>query len=231
VTSLLLTCGTCCDSFFYLSLRIVFFPSLSTYLIRLLIPAHCSSSMFSLLSSTFVVSKVGTPRPTLSCFPTTWRFFSQSHTRYAEPEDPVARRKRLAQNERRRYRYHNDPVYRERQNTRRMITNPLYRDQEKRRMRLRYEDWRDLNPTAYAEQIEKHDDYITQRRASDPRFKLSHLLDNFLLRNAWAGKELPWKTHVPTVYPEKVTKQCACCDRQSSGGGLRLWYVCRVSNL
>jgi hypothetical protein len=191
--------------------------------------AHCSSSMFSFLSSTFVVSKIGTPKPTLLSRPTTWRFFSQSHARYAEPEDPEARRKRLdRKNEQRRQKYHSDPVFREKEITRQTLrfNNPLYRDEEKRKMRLRRQDWCNHNPKGYAVSIERSTLYITQRRASDPRFKFSSQLHHFLMRTTLAREELPWKTHVPTVYPEKVTRECARCDRRPPGGGAKLWYVC-----
>jgi hypothetical protein len=241
---LMLTYGTCCDSSFYLytlssfhprqHTLFIFFPSLSTYLVRLLVPARCSSSMFSLLSSTFVVSRVGILRSTSLYWPTTWRFFSQGHTRYAEPEDPVARRKRLdKKNEAQRRKYRDDAVFREHEITRAMLrlNSPLTREQNKRSMRLRNENWRNLNPTAYAEGIERINAHNIQRRASDPRFKFSGMLHNFLMHHAWAGDELPWKTHVPTVYPEKVTRQCARCDRRPPGGGAKLWYVGQICDV
>jgi hypothetical protein len=210
-------------------------PSSTHLSSNLLLLENCSSSMFSFLSSTFVVSKVGTPKPTLLFRPTTWRFFSQSYTIYAEHEDPIAPKLRMDErNIRRREKYHNDQAFREKElaRFRSRIRNPLYRDKIKDSAKLRYENWRDHNPEAFQRWIVKSCLLAARLRASDPRYNFSKALHNLLVSdgNAWAREELPWKTHVPVLYPEKVYRKCARCDRRPQKGGLKLWYVCGEYN-
>ncbi|KEQ77444.1 hypothetical protein M436DRAFT_36984 [Aureobasidium namibiae CBS 147.97] len=175
--------------------------------------------MLSFLSRAFVVSKVGILGSTSLCLPTTWRFFSQSQTRYATPEDPEARRKRLDKNnERRRQRYQNDPDYREKQAMR-------------LRTRIWHEQMRDQKPEVLEQFLERTRLAAARSRAGDPRFKFRVNLHKCLVSHAWEPEELPWKTHVPMVSAEKVFRQCARCDRSPPGGGLRLWYVYRVHDM
>jgi len=241
----MLTCGTCCDSSFTLT------SSSSPIAVNrhwtLHLSARCSSSMFSLLSRSSLVSTVGIPGSTPCCWPSVWRFFSLSHTKGAAPESSEARRKRLdRQAELRLYRYHNDPDFRKRlieYNRQRRLndpdsqkektadelarynSDPVYREYRVETMRLRDKKWRAQNPGAHAEHLRQRRLVGAARRADDPRYNFRMHLHGWLLHNACAQTELPWKAHVPVVYGEKVLRKCAGRDRLPHFGANRLWYV------
>lgn len=185
--------------------------------------------MASLLSRSSLISKLGIRGPNPFCWPTVWRFFSQSRTRYAAPKDPEARRNRLNKdNERQRQRYHNDPDYREKKTAMSLLrhhNDPAVREHELEAMRLRNQIWRTQNPEAHAESNRRYLLELADRRANDPRYNFRGGLHSCLIRNAWARDELPWKAHVPVVSKEKVLRRCAGRDRLSHLGSFRLWYV------
>lgn len=161
--------------------------------------------MFSLLSSTVDLSRVGISKLSLFSWPA-WRFFSQS-AQYAGPEDPIARREWLdKRSELQRARYHANVA----------------------KARRTAREWRQSqrvnNPAAYKVWCQKNSVASARSQATNPKWKFLQRLHFWCLHYSWVRDELPWETHVPVVYPEKVHKQCFGCDRLKKGGGVRLWW-------
>lgn len=183
-----------------------FFPIL---VIRSHLPAlftRCSASMFPLWSATLGLSRVNISRPSFFSWPA-WRFFSQSHVQYAGPEDPIARRKwQDKRNEAQRVRYHANL------------------EDSRKRSRLWWERQREQNPVYY-EAYQKRNNLLKVRiQANDPRYGFVKKLHGWCVSHDWVREELPWETHLPVLYPEKVHKQCSGCDHLKPGGGVRLWF-------
>ena len=189
--------------------------------------------MLSLLSRTFVVSKSGIPGPTISCLPTVWRFFSQSHVKCAAPEDPEARRKRLDRiNERFRQRYDNDHDFRKKMlsymHAKRHSDDPVQREHGINLMKQCVDRWRTRHPEAWAESQRKYRLVQAARYANDPRHAFLKKLRRWLVYHADhadAVEDLPWRAHVPVFYGEKILRRCAGRDRLSHLGNFKLWYV------
>lgn len=64
---------------------------------------------------------------------------------------------------------------------------------------------------------------VARRRQTDPAFKLRSRMHNLVLTSAWVRELLPWRTHTPILYPEKVEHTCAKClvTRHS---GFKMWW-------
>lgn len=50
-----------------------------------------------------------------------------------------------------------------------------------------------------------------QREQNDPAFVLRRRIPDWIKRLSWVVDRLPWKTHIPIYYPEKVKHQCEKC--------------------
>jgi hypothetical protein len=64
--------------------------------------------------------------------------------------------------------------------------------------------------------------YSKKRYAEDPIFKLRCFMLDCVRHRAWFREDLPWKSHVPLWYEEKVINTCSRCTVTRHGGG-RLW--------
>lgn len=179
--------------------------------------------MFPLLSVALGLSRVNISRPSLFSWQA-WRFFSQSHVNSREVEDPIARRKRLdRQIEQFRVRMA-DPNLREGYNAMRRARYRNNVETQRERARLRYETWREQNPEEYKEWRRRNKLACLHQQATDPRFGFTKRLHGWCVNQDWVREELPWKTHVPVVYPVKVHKPCYGCTHLKQGGGVRLWW-------
>lgn len=63
------------------------------------------------------------------------------------------------------------------------------------------------------------------RRVEDPKFRLKEWLSKIVRRHAWTRERLPWKTHYPVLYQDKVQHTCSTCLVPRFGGGYKLWWA------
>lgn len=54
-------------------------------------------------------------------------------------------------------------------------------------------------------------------------FKRKHRLIKWCFRHSWVRQKLPWKTHMPEVYGEKVEHRCTGCTFVRKNGS-KLWW-------
>lgn len=73
---------------------------------------------------------------------------------------------------------------------------------------------------AYYEEVSKQK---AQRRKTDHVYALRLAVPEWVRHNQWARESVPWKTHVPVVYDEKVSHECEKCF-VTRHGGLKLWW-------
>lgn len=194
------------------------FPTLVIRSYHPVLSTRCSSSMFSLLSAIVGLSRVNISRPSLLSWPA-WRFFSQSHVEHAGSEDPIAQRKRLDEQMKR----HLLPVLREKRNAMRMARYYKNPQDERERERLRRKTQREQNPAGYQVLQKRHYLARIRKQANDPRYGFVKRLHGWCMKYDWVREELPWETHVPVVYSEKVSKQCSGCTHYTVAKGLKLW--------
>ncbi|CAD0097678.1 unnamed protein product [Aureobasidium mustum] len=60
-------------------------------------------------------------------------------------------------------------------------------------------------------------------RQTNPAHRLRLRMQDMLLKHAWIREELPWKTHTPILYPEKVEHECSSCV-VTRHGGFKMWW-------
>ena len=66
-----------------------------------------------------------------------------------------------------------------------------------------------------------------QRRkyAEDPAHRLKVWLPTVVRRLVWIRERLPWKTHTPVLYQEKVRHTCSTCLVPRRGCAYKLWWA------
>lgn len=64
---------------------------------------------------------------------------------------------------------------------------------------------------------------IALLRQTKPAHRLRLRMQDVVSKHAWIREELPWKTHIPILYPEKVDHKCSKCvvTRHS---GFKMWW-------
>ncbi|KAI5209699.1 hypothetical protein E4T38_02238 [Aureobasidium subglaciale] len=114
----------------------------------------------------------------------------------------------------------NEPEIRRRQRTR-FHTDPVYKEREASLTRTRpsYGRWQKANHDAYIKRLRS---YTQVREASDPLYVLRNRV-HMLVQHAWAMEDLPWKTHVPVLYEQRVQHKCGKC-LVSRHGGVKMWW-------
>jgi hypothetical protein len=134
--------------------------------------------------------------------------FSTSHVAKALSLDPVKRGAQQAQyNERARIKRQTDPEYAKRRRA-------ADRDAHSRRS--------DHNGENRERILGYKREYSKKRYAQDPLFRLRAFMLDCVKMRVWFREDLPWKSHVPLWYEEKVQNTCSGCTVTRHGGG-RLW--------
>jgi hypothetical protein len=64
-----------------------------------------------------------------------------------------------------------------------------------------------------------------QRYREDPEYKLRQWLTVTIRSHAWLRERLPWKTHKPVFYEDKVQHACSTCLIPRYGGAYKLWWA------
>lgn len=142
------------------------------------------------------------------------RLFSNRHVRYAaldhllaKEEDEVARHAKGAAHQRAYALWRKqDPEYLTRRRKRDRISfarNGPKKDLNRRRQQIR--------------------EALTRRKQTDRAYKLRITIQSLLLQHSWLREHLPWKTHTPILYPEKVDHKCAKCIVTRHGGFKMCW--------
>jgi hypothetical protein len=67
-----------------------------------------------------------------------------------------------------------------------------------------------------------------QRAQSDPAYALSRAISLWIRKHQWIRESLPWKTHLPIFYPEKVNHECSKCLVTRHGGAMLWWQKKRA---
>lgn len=136
------------------------------------------------------------------------RTFSTSHATKTLPLDPVARRLRLDQlNKQAKIRRRTDSEWVKscRENLRKFYGRRKEVTEEQREALLKQKR---KNASKYY--------------AEDPVYKLRNRVYSFARRFGWFREALPWKSHVPVVYAQKVSHNCDAC-LVTRYGGFQLW--------
>ena len=135
------------------------------------------------------------------------RTFSSSHAAKGCSLDPVKRRAQMDRhNEIKRLRRQSDPDW-------------LRRERQTVRNSVRRAKWRETNRETVLEYLRE---FCKQRYAHDPRHKLRKRMHDLAMAHAWFREKLPWKSHVPIRYDEKVQHSCEKCI-VTRFGGFKLW--------
>ena len=79
---------------------------------------------------------------------------------------------------------------------------------------------------------EQYQQYLLHNRqvrnklyAEDPARRLRLTIGDVVRRHDWVRERLPWKTHTPVVYQEKVQHTCSTCLIPRYGGVAKLWWA------
>jgi len=80
---------------------------------------------------------------------------------------------------------------------------------------------------------EDHARYVLQRnaevrrtkRAEDAEFRFKEWLSGVVRRHVWIRERLPWKTHTPVLYQDKVRHTCSTCLVPRLNGAYKLWWA------
>ncbi|CAD0111253.1 unnamed protein product [Aureobasidium uvarum] len=153
------------------------------------------------------------------------RFFSLSNIKHTTKHDPEAPKKPWAkQLAARNARYRNDAAYRDEV----LARNRTYRAEQSDRFkqcvskstkRRRQED------AAWCEQRRKYSlAMYKEKYTKDPTYCLRRRLQRWVAHHLDFMSSLPWKTHRPLYYPEKVRHFCQGCNGERLDG-LRSGWV------
>ena len=109
-----------------------------------------------------------------------------------------------------------------------LTTDPEYL----RRFREQQRAWRNSNLESlhhpkYLERRKLEAKRLQERIQIDPAFALVRRSPTWITRHQWVRENLPWKTHYPVCYPEKVEHDCTKC-LISRYGGAKLWWKKRI---
>lgn len=122
------------------------------------------------------------------------RFFSHSRQLLTLPQDPILRRLALDKYvTRKRFRYANDPEYREREKA-----NNL-------RRYLNYDD--DTKQAINRCKVQQ------RKRNQVPLTRLNRSIDKWV--RGVIDRPIQWSTHKPIIHPEKIGLRCEDCTRES----------------
>lgn len=137
------------------------------------------------------------------------RTFALSQTYFGRSLDPIIKRQQMDRyNETRRNRRRTDPEY-------------VAKELKGYRERPPHENWGFRNRELA---LEAKRMAHMRRKAEDPLYTLRTRIRTTLATHSWMRESLPWKTHVPVLYEDKVEHNCGKC-LVSRHGGLKFWYV------
>lgn len=77
-------------------------------------------------------------------------------------------------------------------------------------------------PAKYAKVLENHRLAHAARRGKE-RTRFLASMTNWSHRHAWFGQDLPWKSHQPVSYNERIEHYCEGC-KWTVKGGRKLWW-------
>ncbi|THZ58313.1 hypothetical protein D6C86_06451 [Aureobasidium pullulans] len=146
--------------------------------------------------------------PTFASPTTHIRTFALSQTYFGRSLDPIIKRQQMDRyNERRRNRRRTDPEY-------------AAKELKGYRERPPHENWGFRNRELA---LEAKRMAHMRRKAEDPLYTLRTRIRTTLATHSWMRESLPWKTHVPVLYEDKVEHNCGKC-LVSRHGGLKFWW-------
>jgi hypothetical protein len=102
-----------------------------------------------------------------------------------------------------------------------LTTDPEFLRTYRERTRSYYERVRKATDLTHRNQ--KAAEQARQRWKSDPVYQLTRVIPLNLRRHQWLRASVPWKTHLPIVYDEKVHHDCSKC-LVTRWGGAKLWW-------
>lgn len=81
------------------------------------------------------------------------------------------------------------------------------------------------NNTVRKRQDRTHENQVARERErmQDPAYALYQAVRIWIRRHQWVRDSLPWKSHLPILYPEKVKHECSKCFLTRFGGA-KLWW-------
>jgi hypothetical protein len=107
-----------------------------------------------------------------------------------------------------------------------LTTDPEFLRNYRRRVRAYdYANRQRLDRASYYQMAAKRE---RQRVLSDPAHALNRAIPQWIRRHQWIRESLPWKTHLPIVYPEKVNHECSKCLVTRHGGAMLWWQKKRA---
>lgn len=167
-----------------------------------------------------------------------WRFRYHSDPEFREKHKQRMRNICATPEYRKRWRerYGNDPQFREKNLRRyreRYANDPQFREQQRRKAAKQWlepESAFEQDPEAY--RLKKHQNAERARETYRERveYRWIKLLRNRLRFTPRYCDEVVWALHKPVLYPAKTNHTCATCGH-ARYGGLKLWYVTRLSTL
>lgn len=154
---------------------------------------------------------VGLCKPTALSLCKTSRLFSSFHPVKAYPSDPVKRKalhdrkmeyrrmKRLTDLE---WALHDKAV-----NTKHYNYRAYWADEKRQSI------------------YQNNNERVRRKCAEDPEYRLRVWLTTSVRRNAFMRERLPWKSHTPVLYQDKVQHTCSTCLVPRMAGGCKLWWA------
>lgn len=155
---------------------------------------------------------VGLCKPTALTSCNISRLFSSFHTVKAYPVDPAEKKARY------------DRMMEHRRMKR--LTDPEW-TLHARAVSLKYytkhkSKWTDEHRQSI---YQKSAESTRRRCAEDPEYKLRAWLPTAVRHNAFVRERLPWKSHTPVLYQDKVQHTCSTCLAPRMAGGYKLWWA------
>lgn len=115
-----------------------------------------------------------------------------------------------------------DPIIRRQQLDAEKLRRRTDEEWHKKELAIKRQSWHRLhsNDPEWSERANK---WSKERYDTDPMYKLSQQLKQWLRKHTWVREELPWRTHRPVLHASPVQHRCEVCGLLRLSGLLMVW--------
>jgi hypothetical protein len=77
----------------------------------------------------------------------------------------------------------------------------------------------------YQQCLQYNREHRLKKLAEGPEYRFKEWFNSVVRKYGWMRERLPWKTHTPVLYEEKVQHTCNTCLIPKFGGAFKLWWA------